>query len=162
MYALSALHMRSQKVTRGQNGPKMVLFLLFEKSTFDNFSHLFMRKNKHSFLFFGKKMFINIFFHILKKMIICLPGLCQKKKTLKKYWTYSFHMKSNETLYVNASSDSIWEDLNQNCGRVFFFLTKSIIFSGFKKFFFNIKIKDISFWPGAITFKYVLHISVQK
>ena len=134
MYALSALHMRSQKVTRGQNGPKMVLFLLFEKSTFDNFSHLFMRKNKHSFLFFGKKMFINIFFHILKKVIICLPGLCQKKrhsKNIERIASIWNQMKLYMYMLLLIQYGKIWTKTVD----VSFFLTKSIIFSGFKKFF---------------------------
>ena len=74
------------EVTEGHKRSKWVkncTFLLFEKSIFDNFSHLFINKNKHSYHFFGKKMFINIFFHILEKDRICLPGLCQKKDTQK-------------------------------------------------------------------------------
>ena len=66
-------------------------------------------------------MFINIFFLFLKNIMICPKGLCQKKKPRKKYGTDSFHMKSNQTLYVYASSDSISKELKQNYGRGFFF-----------------------------------------
>ena len=66
-------------------------------------------------------MFINIFFLFLENIMICPKGLCQKKKPRKKYGTDSFHMKSNQTLYVYASSDSISKELKQNYGRGFFF-----------------------------------------
>ena len=73
-------HNRSENVEIGQNWS---FFYYWKKQFFIFcFFYLWKKTNTNTF-FFVKKMFRNIVFHFLKKLIICPTGLCQKKKHAK-------------------------------------------------------------------------------
>ena len=58
-------------------------FFIIEKNNFLYFVSFIYEKKLTPIPFFVKKMFRNIVFHFLKKLIICPTGLCQKKKHAK-------------------------------------------------------------------------------
>ena len=57
-------------------------------------------------------------------------------------------MKSNQTLYVYASSDSISKESKQNCGRVFFFWQSTDFFQDLQTFFLKKKDKYLFLTRG--------------